>query len=85
MDFGNATRFNPKVRSFWGLSENVSLAKTFHITESIRVDLRGEGFNVFNRTIFGTGSTSLNAGNFGIVTNQANDPRQMQLGLKVYW
>jgi len=85
VDFGNATRFNPKVRAFWGLSENVSLAKTFNITESIRVDLRGEGFNIFNRTIFGTGSTSLNAGNFGIVTNQANDPRQMQLGLKVYW
>ena len=63
----------------------MSLAKTFNITESIRVDLRGEGFNIFNRTIFGTGSTSLNAGNFGIVTNQANDPRQMQLGLKVYW
>ncbi|MBS1825158.1 MAG: TonB-dependent receptor [Acidobacteria bacterium] len=85
VDFGNATRYNPKVRSFWGLSENVSLAKTFNITESIRLDLRGEGFNIFNRTIFGTGSTSLNAGNFGIVTNQANDPRQMQLGLKVYW
>ncbi len=85
VDFGNVTRYNPKVRAFWGLSENVSLAKTFHITESIRVDLRGEGFNVFNRTIFGTGSTSLNAGNFGIVLNQANDPRQMQLGLKVYW
>lgn len=83
--FGNVTRFNPKVRSFWGQSENLSIARTFRVTEAIRVDLRGEGFNIFNRTIFGTGSTSLNAGNFGIVTNQANTPRQMQLGLKVYW
>lgn len=84
-DFGNATRYNPKVRSFWGQNENISLAKTFQIRESIRIDLRGEAFNLFNRVIFGTGSTSLNAGNFGIVTNQANDPRQMQVGLKVYW
>lgn len=83
--FGNETRYNPKVRSFWGRNENISLAKTFRITESIRADLRGEAFNIFNRTIFGTGSTNLNAGNFGIVTNQANDPRQMQVALKFYW
>ncbi len=82
--FGNATRFNPKVRSFWGQSENVSLAKTFRITERFRVDLRGEAFNVFNRVIFGTGNTNLNAGTFGQVTN-ASDPRQMQVGLKLYW
>jgi hypothetical protein len=83
--FGNATRFNPKVRSFWDKTENVSVAKSFRITESTRIDLRGEAFNIFNRTIFGTGSTSLNAGNFGQVTSQANNPRQMQVGLKIYW
>ncbi|HZO54102.1 MAG TPA: hypothetical protein VFB63_15415, partial [Bryobacteraceae bacterium] len=70
---------------FWGMSENVSLAKTFTITESVRIDLRGEAFNLFNRTIFGTGSTNLNANNIGVVTTQANNPRQMQVGLKVYW
>ena len=84
-DFGNATRHNPKIRSFWGQSENVSVARTFKVTESFRIDLRGEAFNLFNRTIFGTGSTNLNAGNFGIVIGQANDPRQMQVGLKLYW
>jgi hypothetical protein len=81
---GNATRYNPKVRAFWGMTENVSLAKTFQITEKIRVDLRGEAFNLFNRVIFGTGSTNLNAGNFGQVLNAA-DARQMQVGLKIYW
>ena len=84
-DFGNATRHNPKLRSFWGQSENVSVARTFKVTESFRIDVRGEAFNLFNRTIFGTGSTNLNAGNFGIVIGQANDPRQMQVGLKLYW
>ena len=84
-DFGNATRYNPKVRSFWGQSENVSLAKTFRISEKFRIDLRGEAFNIFNRVIFGTGSTNLNAATLGQVTNTANDPRQLQVGLKLYW
>jgi hypothetical protein len=79
------TRFNPKFRSFWGKQENVSIARTFRVTEAIRIDLRGEAFNVFNRTIFGTGSNNLNSLTFGQVTNQANTPRQMQLGLKIYW
>jgi hypothetical protein len=83
--FGNATRYNSKVRAFWNKTENMSLAKSFRITENTRVDLRAEAFNIFNRTIFGTGSTNLNAGNFGQVTSQANDPRQMQVALKIYW
>jgi hypothetical protein len=83
--FGNVTRFNPKVRAFWGLSESISLAKTFRISESVHADLRAEAFNLPNRTIFGTGSTNLNAGNFGQVTNQSNDARQLQMGLKFYW
>jgi hypothetical protein len=51
----------------------------------MRVDLRGEAFNIFNRTIFGTGNNNLNSNDFGVVTNQVNDPRQMQVALKIYW
>ncbi len=83
-DFGNVTRYNPKVRSFWGLNENISVAKTFHITERVRVDVRGEAFNLLNRVIFGTGNNNLDSNAFGQVTT-ANSPRQMQVGLKVYW
>jgi hypothetical protein len=83
--FGNATRYNPKVRSFWGLSENLSLSKTFNVTETLKLDFRGEAFNLFNRVIFGTGSTNLNAINFGQVTSQVNDPRSLQVALKIYW
>ena len=59
------------------------LAKSFRITESVRVDLRGEAFNLLNRTVFDTGSTNLNAGTFGQVTSQMNTPRQMQVALKL--
>ena len=82
---GNATRHNPKARQPWNLNENFSLAKSFRITESVRVDLRGEAFNLFNRTIFGTGGSNLNSNDFGVVTNQVNNPRQMQVALKIYW
>lgn len=83
-DFGNATRFNPKLRGFWGQNENISLAKTFRIGEIIRIDFRAEGFNLLNRVIFGTGNNNLNSNAFGQVTS-ANSPRQMQVGLKLYW
>jgi hypothetical protein len=49
------------------------------------LDFRWEVFNLFNRTVFGTGSANLNSNTFGVVTNQVNDPRQMQVGLKIYW
>ena len=84
-DFGNATRYNPKLRSFWGQNENISLAKTFHITERFRLDFRAEAFNLLNRVIFGTGSNNLDSNTLGQVTSAANTPRQMQMGLKFYW
>lgn len=85
-DFGNVTRFNPLVRSFPNLNEDISLGKSFPLPgEGRRVDFRAEAFNVFNRTVFGTGNTNLNSPVFGVVTNQVNNPRQMQLALKIYW
>jgi hypothetical protein len=83
--FGNVTRYNPKVRAFPSLTENISVAKSFNLGENRRFDFRWEVFNIFNRTVFGTGSTNLNSNTFGQVTNQVNDPRQMQVGLKLYW
>jgi hypothetical protein len=82
---GNATRYNPKVRAFPNLNENVSLGKAFTITESLRLDFRAEAFNLFNRTVFSAPNTNLNSTSFGVVSGQANTPRQMQLALKLYW
>ena len=73
------------MRVFPTLNENVSLAKTFRVTERMRVDFRAEAFNVFNRVVFGGPQTNLNSSTFGVISSQANSPRQMQGGLKVYW
>jgi len=86
--FSNATRYNPKVRTFPNLNENLSVAKAFPLRESLRVEFRAEAFNVFNRHRFGTGSLSLQDQNFGHLTSSAdqlNTPRQLQLALKVYF
>jgi hypothetical protein len=84
--FGNVTRFNPKVRAFPTFNENLSVGKSFPLFgESRRIDFRWEAFNLFNRVVFGTGSTSLDSTSFGLVNNQANTWRQMQVALKLYW
>jgi hypothetical protein len=86
--FGNMTRYNPKVRLFPNLNENLSLTKSFPIKEALRLEFRAEAFNVFNRVRFGTGSTQLQSQNFGHLTSSGdllNTPRQLQLALKLYF
>ncbi|HEX4770999.1 MAG TPA: TonB-dependent receptor, partial [Bryobacteraceae bacterium] len=86
--FGNSTRYNPKVRTFPNLNENVSVMRAFPIRESIRFEFRAEAFNLFNRVRFGTGNVSIQNQNFGKLTSSAdllNTPRQLQLALKLYF
>ena len=85
--FGNATRTNPKLRDFANLNENVSLAKTFPIHEHVRLEFRMEAFNIMNRVVFGalTNAATLQNANFGKWQAQANNPRQMQMNLKLSW
>jgi hypothetical protein len=85
---GNATRYNPKVRQFPNLNENMSVAREFPIHESVRLEFRAEAFNVFNRVRFGTGSTQLQNQSFGQLTGSGdllNTPRSLQLALKLYF
>ena len=63
---------------------DVSAFKNFALTEKLRLQFRGEFFNVFNHTNFSTIVVALGAVNFGQVT-AAKDPRIVQLGLKLYW
>lgn len=85
---GNVTRYNPKVRQFPNLNENLSLAKAFPIWESVKIEFRAEAFNVLNRVRFGTGSGTLQDQNFGRLTSSSdllNTPRQLQMALKLYF
>jgi hypothetical protein len=69
---------------------NLSLIKTFAITERFKVQFRADSFNVWNHTQFkgdaNNGGISLDQGasNFGAIT-AAFDPRVFQLALKVFF
>jgi hypothetical protein len=72
---------------YWGL--DLSVARTFRITENQRVEARAEAYNVTNSmrpaplltSTTMTAFTSLNSATFGQVTS-AYDPRIMQFALK---
>jgi hypothetical protein len=88
---GNETRFNPKLRLFPNLNENMSLTRSFPFGKEgwkTRLEFRAEAFNVFNRVRFGTGSTQLQSQTFGVLSgsgSQINSPRNLQLALKLYY
>jgi hypothetical protein len=58
------------------------LIKNIQFGESVRLQLRGEAFNVFNHTNFRTIIVNVTAANYGQVT-AVRDPRTIQLGAKI--
>jgi hypothetical protein len=59
-----------------------SLIKNIQFSENVRLQLRGEAFNIFNHTNFRTLSVNVTAANYGQVT-AVRDPRTIQLGAKL--
>ena len=82
-ELGNATRNNPKARSPWNLNENVTLAKQIPINERFSATFRFEAFNLFNRVRWGSPGNTYTAGTFGSVRSQDNQPRRLQMALKL--
>jgi len=62
---------------------DLSVSKNFSFTEKIKLQLRGEFLNAFNKVIFDNPNLSPNSANFGKVTGQSNLPRDVQIGLKL--
>lgn len=61
-----------------------TLTKIIRFSETMRLQLRGEAFNVFNKTNFTTINTAATTTTFGAVTG-TRDPRTLQLGVKFYF
>jgi hypothetical protein len=64
------------------LSKNIPIGA---LREGSRLELRLEAFNALNRPQFRGPATTVGAGSFGLVSAQANLPRFVQAGLKLYW
>lgn len=62
---------------------SVSLSKEFRLTETARVQFRGEAFNLPNSAYFSGPSTSIDTSTVGRITGTSNTPRQVQFALKI--
>lgn len=74
-------------------NEDFSLIKKTMVTERLNVEFRADFLNLFNRTVFGTGtggdmygsvlSNQVGSTSFGQMSEQSNQAREIQFGLKI--
>jgi hypothetical protein len=87
--FGTSSQYNGKFRQPPVLVDNAAIVKQFNIVTKgdnnlIRLQLRADAANVFNRTNFGVIGTVGNA-NFGRATNPQNGPRIITMGVRIFF
>ena len=78
---GNVPKNSFRGPKYWDVS--MAVLKNMHITETSSVQFRGEFFNLFNHVDFADPNFAIDSGTFGRITAQRNDPRIIQLALKL--
>ncbi|HEU0120849.1 MAG TPA: carboxypeptidase regulatory-like domain-containing protein, partial [Bryobacteraceae bacterium] len=79
--FGNSSIATERAPGFFNV--DASIGKSFRIHERHTLNFRAEAFNIANMTMFNPPSRDISApGTFGAISAQANNPRNIQLGLK---
>jgi hypothetical protein len=81
--FGNMSRTSGYLRNPGLINLDASLFKQFAVTEKIKLELRGEVFNVSNTPAFSGPDVGVSDATFGAITSQANSPRQIQVAAKI--
>jgi hypothetical protein len=72
------------LRQMDNLTMNLSMAKTFDITEKWKFNLRGEAFNLMNHPLYGAPDTNYTDARFGMLpVAQQNFPRLVQVSAKI--
>ncbi len=82
--FGDLPRSAPYglfAQSLW--NQDVSVRKTFPITERWRFLISADFFNLPNNVRFAAPGTNIDSANFGQVTTQANSPRKIQFNARI--
>ena len=84
---GNAPRVLPNARIPGTNNLTASLFKQIPLRfrEGAKLEIRLEAFNMLNRVQFAAPDTNVGDATFGQITAQANQPRQVQIGLKMYY
>jgi hypothetical protein len=86
--YGTAPKVLSDLRAPATRTGALSLFKEFSLAamrEGAHLEFRAEAFNALNHPQFDAPNSTVNSGNLGKITKQANSPRQIQLGLKLYW
>jgi hypothetical protein len=78
--FGNAGRNIVRGPSLFQL--NLGLHKDFPVSESNKIELRAEAFNLTNKTNLATPVMNRSNANFGVINGLAGPARQLQLALR---
>jgi hypothetical protein len=81
--FGNEPKVSPVLRAQGIDNFDFSLVKKTAITERINAQFRAEFFNLFNIVQFAPPGEQLGASTFGIVSAQYNQPRLIQVALRL--
>jgi hypothetical protein len=82
LQLGNSALHYTQARGFASPNEDLSLLKNVFATERVRIQLRAEALNAFNRTILGGIITDTTNPLFGQVTSTSGN-RQLQLGMRL--
>jgi hypothetical protein len=84
---GNAPRVlsNARMPGTDNLSASLFKQVLLSFREGARLEVRLEAFNVFNRVQFAAPDTNVGDATFGQITAQANQSRQVQAGVKLYF
>jgi hypothetical protein len=80
--FGNSGYRNSQIRDFPHYSEDISIQKNINIREGVRVQLRAEFLNLFNRHYPGWAETNVASPLFGQITSVGDDRRQIHFGVR---
>jgi len=81
--FGNVCRTH-SLRGPGQVNWEVSLFKTFDVTERIKVQFRAEALNFTNTPMFNGPNTTFTSPQFGLISSQANFSRLVQLGVRFF-
>lgn len=81
--FGNEPRADSHARTHGINNWDFSLTKDTKITERFSLSYRAEVFNVFNRVQFNPPGNQVGSSLFGVVSGQLNNPRLIQMALRL--
>lgn len=80
---GNAPRWTGEVRGDSINNVDLSLFKVLALSEDVRLQVRAEFFNFTNTPQFGLPNTLFGSPDFGTISEQINNARQFQFGLRL--